>query len=158
MSRVFRVFLSSTFRDWTAEREHLRYQVFPKLAAWVEEEGKKRGIAARFLPVDLRWGISEEASQKNIAVDICLDEIKRCQKVSPKPNFLVFLGQRSGWRPLPPKVSNSNRNKLIKFVEATTEADIDNCYEEDSNAKLNEDKESEWIRQPGVSAELSTTH
>jgi len=32
---------------------------------------------------------------------ICLEEIRRCKRVTPKPNFLVLLGDRYGWRPLP---------------------------------------------------------
>jgi hypothetical protein len=30
---------------------------------------------------------------------ICLDEIRRCQRVTPKPNFIVLLGgPLPGWR------------------------------------------------------------
>lgn len=32
---------------------------------------------------------------------ICLEEIARCQRVTPKPNFIVLLGDRHGWRPSP---------------------------------------------------------
>jgi len=106
MSKVFRIFLSSTFDDWTAEREHLRKNVFPQLKEKCEK------IGGRFLPVDLRWGISEEAGKKHATVDICLDEVRRCQEVSPKPNFLVFLGNRYGWRPVPPKITSDQWGKL----------------------------------------------
>jgi hypothetical protein len=32
---------------------------------------------------------------------ICLRELERCQEGGPKPNFLILLGDRYGWRPLP---------------------------------------------------------
>lgn len=35
---------------------------------------------------------------------ICLSELKRCQDDSPRPNFLVLLGDRYGWRPLPEEI------------------------------------------------------
>ncbi|NWF38279.1 DUF4062 domain-containing protein [Mariprofundus sp. NF] len=144
MSRVFRVFLSSTFQDWTVEREHLRHHVFPELAQWVEGEAHRLGINARFLPVDLRWGVSEEAGKTHATVDICLDEVRRCQEKANrpdeviKPNFLVFLGQRYGWRPVPPKVSQDHWKKLTDFgvINDLFHA----CYEEDLNALP-----SEWV-------------
>ena len=83
MSRVFRVFISSTFQDWHPEREYLREYIFPRLKKLCEDQG------ARFLPVDLRWGISEEAGKTHDTVNICLEEIKRCQSMNTKQNFLV---------------------------------------------------------------------
>jgi len=138
LSRVFRVFLSSTFNDWTVEREHLRHHVFPELATWVEDKAKELGVGARFLPVDLRWGISEEAGKTHATVDICLDEIRRCQEKASrpgeiiKPNFLVFLGQRYGWRPVPPKISVEQWKKLIEL--GVIDAQFNEYYQEDFNA------------------------
>src|SRR4030042_3431503 len=37
-------------------------------------------------------------------MNICLQELKRCQKITPKPNFIVLLGDRYGWCPLPPQI------------------------------------------------------
>jgi len=31
-------------------------------------------------------------------MEICLREIERCQKTGIKPNFIVLLGKRYGWR------------------------------------------------------------
>lgn len=55
-SRTFRLFVSSTFEDLEAERNALHEHVYPELRAFC------RARNARFQPIDLRWGVSEEAS------------------------------------------------------------------------------------------------
>src|SRR5438128_1139513 len=93
--RTFRIFVSSTFDDLKAERNALQAQVFPKLRELCQRHG------CRFQAIDLRWGIREEAALDQQTMRICLEEIARCQRVTPKPNFIVLLGDRYGWRPLP---------------------------------------------------------
>jgi NACHT domain- and WD repeat-containing protein len=97
-ARTFRVFISSTFADLVEERSVLQKQVFPRLRALCEKHG------SRFQPVDLRWGVSEEAGRDQRTMWICLEEIKRCQETTPRPNFMVLLGDRYGWRPLPSEI------------------------------------------------------
>jgi tetratricopeptide (TPR) repeat protein len=90
-SREIRVFLSSTFRDMEAERNHLIKHVFPKVRA---------ACLARqvgFTEIDLRWGVTEEESRNGVTVDICLKEIDRCRDFPPF--FIGFLGERYGWIP-----------------------------------------------------------
>ena len=70
---VFRVFVSSTFEDMQAERRALHEEVFPVLTQFCRERG------ARFEPIDLRWGVSAEAGRDHRTMQICLDEIVRCQ-------------------------------------------------------------------------------
>jgi WD40 repeat protein len=95
LSRTIRLFVSSTFSDMKAERDVLQREVFPKLRQLCLANGM------RFQPIDLRWGVPEEAAQDNRTMRICLRELKRCQESGPKPNFLILLGDRYGWRPLP---------------------------------------------------------
>src|SRR4051812_19646096 len=97
-SRIFRVFVSSTFSDFKLERNALQEKVFPKLRQLCEAAG------CRFQAVDLRWGVSSEASLDQQAMRICLEELRRCQQISPRPNFIVLLGDRYGWRPLPAEI------------------------------------------------------
>jgi hypothetical protein len=49
--KTVRVFISSTFRDMHAERDHLVTVVFPELRERVEQLGLE------FFDVDLRWGV-----------------------------------------------------------------------------------------------------
>ena len=91
-SRLVRVFISSTFRDFMGERDELVKRVFPEL---------RRRCRARFvelLEVDLRWGITEEQSRQGATLKICLQEIDRCRPSEPV-FFIGLLGERYGWVP-----------------------------------------------------------
>ena len=91
-SRVVRVFISSTFRDFIEERDELVKKVFPEL---------RRRCRERFveiLEVDLRWGITEEQSKSGQTLRICLEEIDRCRR-SASVFFIGLLGERYGWIP-----------------------------------------------------------
>ncbi|MFI5458011.1 MAG: DUF4062 domain-containing protein [Isosphaerales bacterium] len=83
-----RVFISSTFRDMHAERDHLVKVVFPEL--------RERLLPHRIelIDIDLRWGITEEESRKDRVLDLCLELIDDC-----RPFFLGILGERYGWVP-----------------------------------------------------------
>jgi hypothetical protein len=104
--RTFRVFVSSTFDDLKAERNALQERVFPRLKDLCAAHG------TRFQAMDLRWGVSEEAGRDQQTMAICLDEVRRCQKASPKPNFIVLLGDRYGWCPLPASIEATEFDEI----------------------------------------------
>src|SRR5215469_8246790 len=87
---TIRVFISSTFVDLQAERDLLHTEVFPAVRRHCEQEG------VEFLPIDLRWGISEAASLEQRTRAIIFDELQHCQSVSPYFNFISLLGDRYG--------------------------------------------------------------
>ncbi|MCK4306393.1 MAG: DUF4062 domain-containing protein, partial [Candidatus Eisenbacteria sp.] len=87
---TIRVFISSTFRDMEAEREELIKHIFPQLRKLCEA----RGVG--FADVDLRWGVTEEQTERGELLPICLAEIDRC-----RPFFIGLLGERYGWVPPP---------------------------------------------------------
>lgn len=93
--KTFRIFVSSTFSDLKEERNALQERVFPRLRELCRQHG------CGFQAVDLRWGVREEAGLDQQTMPICLGEIARCQRTTPRPNFIVLLGDRYGWRPLP---------------------------------------------------------
>ena len=109
-SRTFRIFLSSTFSDMKAERNALQELVFPRLRDLATAHG------CRFQAIDLRWGVSEEAALDQQTMKICLGEIERCQKTSPRPNFIVLLGNRYGWRPIPYEVPAAEFEQIVPLV------------------------------------------
>lgn len=87
------VFISSTFLDMQAERDHLREWVFPAL----EEELKRQRLHLEW--VDLRLGVAtageeDAAAREAHVLKVCLAEVRRC-----RPFFLVLVGDRYGWRP-----------------------------------------------------------
>ncbi|GMW02375.1 MAG: hypothetical protein AMXMBFR84_35110 [Candidatus Hydrogenedentota bacterium] len=107
---TFRVFVSSTFSDLIAERNALQEKVFPALRTYCQQRG------ARFQAIDLRWGVSSEASLDQQTMNICIQELERCQELSPKPNFIVLLGERYGWRPLPWRVPAKEFEDILAAV------------------------------------------
>jgi len=114
-SRTFRVFVSSTFDDLKAERNALQDQVFPRLKALCTH-------GTRFQAIDLRWGVSEEAGRDQQTMAICLDEVSWCQKASPKPNFIVLLGDRYGWCPIPASIETDGFKEILAKVPAEEKA------------------------------------
>lgn len=134
---TFRIFVSSTFEDLTEERNALQKKVFPVLRDLCAEH------ECRFQAIDLRWGVSEEAGRDQRAMQICLDEIARCQKASPRPNFIVLLGDRYGWQPPPPEIEAGEFKRVLSkidnpedklFLESPGENDDKGWYELDENA------------------------
>src|SRR5450759_3306426 len=110
-TRTFRIFVSSTFSDLVTERNALQAYVFPRLRELCQQHG------CRFQAIDLRWGVSEEASLDQQAMNICLGEIERCQKVSPRPNFIVLLGDRYGWCPPPSQIPAEEFDQILGVVK-----------------------------------------
>lgn len=104
--KTVRVFISSTFRDMHAERDHLVRFVFPEL----KERCRKRHV--HLIDVDLRWGVTEEDSEQGRVLEICLDEIERC-----RPFFVGILGERYGWVPPAYSVPDEQRYDWLKDFE-----------------------------------------
>lgn len=92
-NRVIRIFISSTFIDMGVERTLLQSRIVPEVKRHCTSKGWQ------FECIDLRWGVSQEAQESKKTIEICLNEIRHCRLISPKPNFLILLGQRYGWVP-----------------------------------------------------------
>ncbi|PKO13191.1 MAG: hypothetical protein CVU39_20040 [Chloroflexi bacterium HGW-Chloroflexi-10] len=133
-TRTFRVFISSTFSDLKEERGALQTYVFPRLRELAMAHG------CRFQAIDLRWGVSEEAALDQQTMKICLGEIGRCQQISPRPNFLILLGDRFGWRPLPYSIPVEEFECLLPHLTeaeqklACWQSDGSGWYRRDDNA------------------------
>ncbi|RDD44588.1 Telomerase protein component 1 [Trichoplax sp. H2] len=90
--KTIRLFVSSTFKDFHAEREVLVKQVFPELRIWCEK------LKLHLIECDLRWGVPKEATSEE-TLRICLGEIDRCYEDNQWPFFLNLSSHRSGWIP-----------------------------------------------------------
>jgi hypothetical protein len=93
------VFLTSTFQDFHAERDHLRRVVFPAL------EERLRARHQHLVPIDLRWGVetrtvAEEHAKELLILKVCLAEIERS-----RPFLIGLLGDRYGWTPSPARIA-----------------------------------------------------
>jgi tetratricopeptide (TPR) repeat protein len=86
--KTVRLFLSSTFRDMHAERDHLIKVTFPAVRE------KLLPYRVELYDIDLRWGITEEEARHEKVISLCLEQVDEC-----RPFFLAFLGHRYGWVP-----------------------------------------------------------
>jgi len=128
-TRTFRLFVSSTFQDLQAERNALQKIAFPRLRDFCARHN------ARFQAIDLRWGVSEEAGIDQQTMNICLGEIERCHQVTPKPNFLILLGDRYGWLPPPPQIPAQEFEEILERVDVPKEQErLERWYQKDLNA------------------------
>lgn len=126
--KIFRIFISSTFSDFKSERNALQKAVFDPLRAFCAERG------ARFQAIDLRWGISREASRDQRTLEICLAEIDRCQQLTPRPNFILLLGDRYGWCPPPATIPKIEFEHFRQVISAEDMAILNKWYRLDNNA------------------------
>jgi len=127
-TKNFRVFISSTFADMKHERGILLRNAFPRLEKFCEENN------AKFQAVDLRWGVNEDAARDQKTLQICFNEIARCQKISPKPNFLILLGDRYGWQPIPEFVPKEEGDAIFNFLQGDQKAVFEHWYKPDFNS------------------------
>lgn len=123
----FRVFISSTFKNFEFERNYLAQNLYTPL----NEACRHKGYA--FHAIDLRWGISTEASVDNKSMLLCLDEIRKCQETNIKPNFLIMLGDYYGWKPLPFTIEETEAQKIISVLSPEMVELFKKCYKLDTN-------------------------
>ena len=123
---IIRFFVSSTFTDMEIERNILK-NIFNHL----QKEYQIKGWQIEH--VDLRWGIRNEASINNQTMRICLKELERCQTLSPQPNFIILLGDRYGWIPLPEIITYGEMTSLYELANSEERGLLADYYLEDSN-------------------------
>ncbi|XP_066257781.1 NACHT and WD repeat domain-containing protein 2 [Euwallacea similis] len=130
-SKIVRIFTSSTFTDTTMERNTLMAKCYPKIKDYCRE---KHGL--EFQVVDMRWGVRDEATDDHMTTELCMKEIQNCQRLSMGPNFVVFLGQKYGYRPIPTYILSSELQLIRDELHATGHDVIliDTWYRKDSNA------------------------
>ena len=58
-------------------------KVYQKLKAYCQLRGYD------FQVVDMRWGVRDEATDDHMTSELCMKELKACQKLSTGPNFIV---------------------------------------------------------------------
>ena len=105
--QTVRVFISSTFRDMHAERDHLVTVVFPELRERVERLGLE------FFDVDLRWGVPAKDVNGETANswEYCRQWVDRVE-----PFFVCILGLLYVHRPEPVLCQNVPANAPIFFA------------------------------------------
>jgi len=127
INKTFRLFISSTFNDFIEERNILNDVIFTTIDDFCQSKGYN------FQIIDLRWGVNNESALNQNTLAICLDEVKRCRTLSPKPNFLILAGERYGWIPLPAKITAMDFKELMATAQDCDRALISEWYLLDEN-------------------------
>ena len=126
-SKTFRLFISSTFSDFNEERRLLQTYVFPKVKDYCSGKGYT------FQPIDLRWGVSNEAQLDQKTLELCINEV-HASKLQPHPNFLIMAGDRYGWVPCPYAIEQGEYNTILSQVTSKEDqALLDKWYQLDNN-------------------------
>ncbi|XP_022788384.1 NACHT domain- and WD repeat-containing protein 1-like [Stylophora pistillata] len=115
-AKIVRIFTSSTFTDTSVERNTLMERVYPRLKSYCQERGYD------FQVVDMRWGVRDESTDDHMTTELCMRELRACQKLSTGPNFITFLGQKYGYRPFPVKIHVAEFEKLLNAVDKQDDA------------------------------------
>ncbi|MDD2737065.1 MAG: DUF4062 domain-containing protein [Desulfuromonadaceae bacterium] len=105
-----RVFISSTFKDMHAERDHLVTVVFPELRERLERLGLE------LYDVDLRWGVPETGvdGEKANPWEYCRKWIDRVE-----PFFICILGQRYGYIPDSFDIKDKDDRSVFEKISIT---------------------------------------
>ena len=116
--KTIRIFVSSTFRDFNAEREILVKKVFPDLRVWCQSR------RLNLVECDLRWGVPKDSTTE-MTLRTCLGEIDRCFQENIFPFFINMTSQRIGWIPLGEQLP-SNLKREYRWIEglSVTEMEI----------------------------------
>ena len=77
--------------------------------------------------------MNTEAALNQKTIEICLEEVKRCCTLSPRPNFLLMVGERYGWVPLPSKIEKEEYEKLYCTYSTEDKTILDEWYKPDEN-------------------------
>ncbi|XP_066285694.1 NACHT domain- and WD repeat-containing protein 1-like [Branchiostoma lanceolatum] len=107
-SNIVRIFMSSTFSDMAKERNILLQKAYPELREFCQKQGLD------FQVMDMRWGVRDEVVADHMTCALCLMEIDTCKRLSVGPNFVAFLGNRYGYRPIPAKIDADELDILLK--------------------------------------------
>ena len=84
----------------------------------------------------MRWGVRDEMTNEHMTTELCMTELRNCQRLSRGPNFIYFGAQKYGYRPIPTEVLSSELEQL-KEVLLTMGNDIElleKWYRMDVNA------------------------
>ncbi|MFX4242438.1 tetratricopeptide repeat protein [Aliarcobacter butzleri] len=119
--KTFRLFTSSTFSDFSVERRLLQEYVFPEIKKYCNESN------LNFQPIDLRWGVSNEAQLDQKTLQLCIEEV-RASKINPHPNFLIMAGDRYGWIPLPYLIEKSEYEAIVTNIEKEEDKELLNIW------------------------------
>lgn len=127
INKTFRLFISSTFSDFLNERQRLNDKIHQEIGDFCRSKGYL------FQLIDLRWGVNSESALTQNTLSICLEEVRRCKELSPRPNFLLMIGERYGWIPLPQKIAKQDFEAILSKSNFDEKRILQQWYRLDEN-------------------------
>ena len=73
----------------------------------------------------MRWGVRDEMTNEHMTTDLCMTELRNCQRLSMGPNFIFFGGQKYGYRPIPNVIDCDEFNNIVQQLEDLDREDTD---------------------------------
>ncbi len=64
----------------------------------------------------MRWGVRDEMTNEHMTTELCMTELRNCQRLSMGPNFIFFGGQKYGYRPIPTEIVTSELAELREVL------------------------------------------
>ena len=83
-NRTIIFFFAFILVDMRIERNWLAKEAYPRIREYCYNE-----LHIDFSVVDMRWGITDDATNEHITELLCLTEIANCQRVGLGPTFVV---------------------------------------------------------------------
>ncbi|CAF1186001.1 unnamed protein product, partial [Didymodactylos carnosus] len=127
LNRIIRLFISSTFKDMSDERDKIMHVIYPKLEKYCSSKGYILQI------VDMRWGIFDSAANEQLTTDICLDEVKLARELSNGPFFIAILSHRYGSKFPPRSIPEYEFNILLEQCDQNGKNLLNKWYKVDKN-------------------------
>ncbi|KAK3095279.1 hypothetical protein FSP39_012657 [Pinctada imbricata] len=118
------------FSDTHNERNRLMEHVYPRMKEFCQMKGYE------FQVVDMRWGIQHEAANDHSTVDLCLQELRNCQRLSTGPNFVSLLSHKYSYSNLKTRIEAKEFETLLQYHGMDNNAKnlLQRCYKKDENA------------------------
>ncbi|XP_077058882.1 NACHT domain- and WD repeat-containing protein 1 [Siphateles boraxobius] len=130
VSRMVRVFISSTHSDMKNERNAFWEKAYSELQAHCQSLGLV------FELVDLRCGVRDIIADDHLTTELSIKEIETCQRISDGPTFIAFLGNQYGHRPIPYLIPETEFESLVSKLSKDTESLmlLNQWFSKDSNS------------------------
>ncbi|XP_023331552.1 NACHT and WD repeat domain-containing protein 2 [Eurytemora carolleeae] len=97
----------------TLEKSVLFQEVQPQLKKYCMDT-----YGIEFQMIDVRWGVRDESTDDHSTTNIFLQEVKNCKINSLGPSFILLLGQKYGYRPLPSAIPVQLFNLILGSIES----------------------------------------
>ena len=62
----------------------------------------------------MRWGVRDETTDDHLTTSLCLEMLDHCRRTSLGPSFVLLLGQKYGYRPLPARLPAAHLEAMLE--------------------------------------------